>query len=162
MLKTNRGEKQKMINQEIYLRDPTLHKLANDGVAHVNDQANSILRNELETFVCEGEYARGLEHILETFLNNIEQPKQPGVWISGFFGSGKSHMVKMLRALWIDTHFDDGATARDIAQLPTNIITLLKELSAQAKRYGGLHAASGTLRSKPQRKRTLSPPKYYI
>jgi FtsZ-binding cell division protein ZapB len=138
-----------MINQEIYLRDPTLHKLANDGVAHVNDQANAILRNELETFVCEGEYARGLEHILETFLNNIEQPKQPGVWISGFFGSGKSHMVKMLRAFWVDTHFEDGATARGIAQLPTNIITLLKELSTQAKRYGGLHAASGTLEASP-------------
>jgi hypothetical protein len=39
----------------------------------------------------------------------------------------------------------NGATAREIAQLPQNIIEHLKELSTQAKRYGGLHAASGTL-----------------
>jgi DNA replication protein DnaC len=44
-----------------------------------------------------------MEHILETYLKNIEQAQQPAVWISGFYGSGKSHLVKMLRALWVDT-----------------------------------------------------------
>lgn len=138
-----------MLNQEIYRRNPAALKLVNEGVVNVNDettsQAMAVLKYELETFVCEGEYARGLEHILETYLKNIEQPQQPGVWISGFYGSGKSHLVKMLRALWVDTLFDDGATARGIAELPPNITYLLKELSTQAKRYGGLHAASGTL-----------------
>ncbi|WNZ28441.1 MAG: BREX system P-loop protein BrxC [Candidatus Bathyarchaeota archaeon] len=138
-----------MINQEIYQRDPSALKLVNEGVANVNDektsQAMAILRYELETFVCEGEYERGLEHILETYLMNIEQAQQPGVWISGFYGSGKSHLVKMLRALWIDTAFEHGTTARSIADLPQNILDLLKELNTQAKRYGGLHAASGTL-----------------
>ena len=87
-----------------------------------------------------------MERILETYLKNLEQPKQPGVWISGFYGSGKSHMVKMLRALWVDMLMDNGATARGIAELPQNIVDLFKELSTQAKRYGGgLHAASGTL-----------------
>jgi len=138
-----------MLNQEIYRRDPAALKLVNEGVANVNDektcQAMAVLRYELETFVCEGEYERGLEHIVETYLKNIEQAQQPGVWISGFYGSGKSHLVKMLRALWVDAAFDNGATARGIADLPQNIIYLLKELSTQAKRYGGLHAASGTL-----------------
>jgi hypothetical protein len=138
-----------MLNQEIYRRDPVALKLVNEGVANVNDektsQAMAVLRYELETFVCEGEYERGLEHILETYLKNIEQAQQPGVWISGFYGSGKSHLVKMLRAFWVDTTFDNGAMAREIADLPQNIIYLLKELNTQAKRYGGLHAASGTL-----------------
>ena len=138
-----------MLNQEIYRRDPAALKLVNEGVANVNDektsQAMAVLRYELETFVCEGEYERGLEHILETYLRNIEQAQQPGVWISGFYGSGKSHLVKMLRALWVDTPFNHETTARGIADLPENIIDLLKELSTQAKRYGGLHAASGTL-----------------
>ena len=107
--------------------------------------ALDVLRYELETFVCEGEYEKGLEHILESYVKNIEGAQQPAVWISGFYGSGKSHLVKMLRALWIDTGFDDGATARGIANLPQNIVDLLKELSIQSKRYGGLHAASGTL-----------------
>lgn len=66
---------------------------------------------------------------------------------SGFYGSGKSHLVKMLRALWVDSEFEDGATARGIAALPQTVSDHLKELSTQAKRHGGLHAASGTLGS---------------
>lgn len=138
-----------MLNQEIYQRNPATLKLVNEGVVNVNDertsQAMAVLRYELETFVCKGEYKKGLEHVLETYLKNIEQPQQPAVWISGFYGSGKSHLLKMLRALWVDTAFDDGATARGIANLPHEISDLLKELSTQAKRRGGLHAASGTL-----------------
>ncbi|MHC1757049.1 MAG: BREX system P-loop protein BrxC [Methanosarcina sp.] len=138
-----------MKNREIYQKDPASIKLVNEGVAYVNDdktrQAMEVLRYELDTFVCDGQYQKGLEHILETYLKNISEAQQPGVWVSGFYGSGKSHLVKMLRSLWLDVTFEDGATARSIANLPKNINDLLKELSTQAKRYGGLHAASGTL-----------------
>ena len=140
-----------MKNRDIYLKDPSVQKLVNEGVANVNDdmtsEALAVLRYELETFVCDGQYEKGMEHILETYLKNIDQAQQPAVWISGFYGSGKSHLVKMLRALWIDTTFEDGATARGIASLPQNINDLLKELNTRGKRYGGLHAASGTLGS---------------
>lgn len=138
-----------MNNRSIYQVDPLSRKLVNEGVASVNDdktsQAQAVLRYELETFVCDGQYEKGMAHILETYLKNIDQAQQPAVWVSGFFGSGKSHLVKMLRALWIDTVFDDGATSRGITKLPQNIKELLIELSTQAKRHGGLHAASGTL-----------------
>ncbi len=140
-----------MKNRDIYLKDPSVQKLVNEGVANVNDdmtsEALAVLRYELETFVCDGQYQKGLEHILETYLKNIEQAQQPAVWVSGFYGSGKSHLVKMLRALWVDIAFEDGATARGIASLPQNISDLLKELTNLGKRYGGLHAASGTLGS---------------
>jgi hypothetical protein len=96
-----------------------------------------VLRYELETFVCDGQYEKGLSHILETYLKNIDQAQQPAVWVSGFYGSGKSHLVKMLRALWVDTVFEDGATARGIANLPQGISDHFKELSTQAKRHGG-------------------------
>lgn len=126
-------------------------KLVNEGVANVNDdktsQAMAVLRYELETFVCDGQYEKGLSHILDTFLRNIDQAQQPAVWVSGFFGSGKSHLIKMLRALWEDTVFEDGATARGIAGLSQGIRDHLKELNVQGKRHGGLHAASGTLGS---------------
>jgi hypothetical protein len=139
----------KMINRDIYQKDPTTWKLANEGVASVNDERNNqalaVLRYELDTFVCEGQYEKGMADILEAYLKNIDQAQQPAVWISGFYGSGKSHLVKMLRSLWIDTAFEDGATARGIANLPRNIKDLLKELSTHGIRHGGLHAASGTL-----------------
>lgn len=138
-----------MINRNIYQKDPTTWKLVNEGVANVNDektgQALAVLRYELETFVCDGQYEKGMAHILETYLKNVDQAQQPAVWVSGFYGSGKSHLVKMLRALWVDTVFEDGATARGIANLPQGISDNLKELSTQSKRHGGLHAASGTL-----------------
>ena len=138
-----------MKNRDIYQKDPATQKLINEGVASVNDektsQALAVLRYELETFVCDGQYEKGMSHILQIYLKNIDQAQQPAVWVSGFYGSGKSHLVKMLRALWVDTVFDDGATARGIANLPQSISDNFKELSTQAKRHGGLHAASGTL-----------------
>ena len=138
-----------MKNRNVYLKDPAGRKLVNEGVANVNDdstdQALAVLRYELETFVCYGQYEKGLEHVLETYLKNIDQAQQPAVWVSGFYGSGKSHLVKMLRALWSDTKFSDGATARGIASLPQGIQDHLKELTTQGRRHGGLHAASGTL-----------------
>lgn len=140
-----------MLNREIYQKDPSTIKLVNEGVANVNDErtehALAVLRYELETFVCDGQYEKGLNHVLETYLQNINQAQQPSVWISGFYGSGKSHLAKMLRSLWLDTEFTDGATARGIANLPQATRDYLKELSIQAKRHGGLHAASGTLGS---------------
>lgn len=138
-----------MKNRDLYLKDPTKQKLVNEGVANVNDdrnqQAMDVLRYELETFVCEGQYEKGMAHIFDTFLRNIDQAQQPAVWVSGFYGSGKSHLVKMLRALWNDTVFADGATARGIANLPQSIRDSLRELTTQAKRHGGLHSSSGTL-----------------
>ena len=144
-----------MLNREIYAKDPLANKLANNGVAEVKDdlsaQALETLKYELDTFVCNGEYEKGLEKILSTYLSNLGEEaggiskEQPGVWISGFYGSGKSHLAKMLRAFWIDHAFDDGTTARSRANLPIEIADYLKELTTQGKRLGGLHAASGTL-----------------
>ena len=139
-----------MLNQEIYVKDPLENQLANNGVAEVKDdvseQALATLKYELETFVCDGEYEKGLEKILSAFLTNVDKgAEQPGIWISGFYGSGKSHLAKMLRALWTDFDFQNGTTARGIVNLPQEIQDLFKELSTQGKRNGGLHAASGTL-----------------
>ncbi len=141
-----------MLNREIYVDPPLERKLENQGVANVNDDANDedalrVLRYELKTFVCDGQYEKGIQDILDTYLKNINKPEQPGVWVSGFFGSGKSHMVKMLRALWLNTEFSDGATAREVANLPQAIKDHLVDLTNAGKREGGLHAASGTLGS---------------
>ena len=134
-----------MLNQEIYLVNPADRKIVNEGVASVNDNKQDVLRYELDTFVCDGQYEKGLEHILDVYLRNLDQAQQPGVWVSGFFGSGKSHLVKMLAAFWTDLSFDDGTTARNLATLPESVKVNLVELTNAGKRHGGLHAAIGTL-----------------
>ncbi len=138
-----------MTNLELFVKDPTQSELLNNGVAEVRDMLSEselrTLRYELETYVCEGQYSAGLERILRTYLTNLDKPEQPAVWIGGFFGSGKSHLVKMLRYLWVNYEFSDKATAQGIAKLPTEITDALRELSAAGKRFGGLHAASGTI-----------------
>lgn len=136
-------------NRQVFLKDPQENRLVNQGVAELVDprseQEIRTLRHELETFVCEGQYARGLERILSTYLTSLDREEQPSVWVSGFYGSGKSHLVKMLRFLWIDYKFPDGAMAQGLAHLPEEIRALLRELSTQGKRLGGLHAAGGKL-----------------
>jgi hypothetical protein len=139
-----------MLNRDIYNKAPKENRLVNNGVAEVSEDhseaAQAILRYELETFVCDGQYEKGLETILDKFLVNLDAgTEQPGVWISGFYGSGKSHLAKMLRTLWTDYQFTDGATARSLPKLPTGVFEQLKELSTQGRRHGSLHAAAGKL-----------------
>jgi hypothetical protein len=139
-----------MKNREIYQRDPGEITLLNNGVATMTDALDEderrTLRFELEHFVCEGEYQRGLVRILDSYISNQGQPEQPPAWVSGFFGSGKSHLAKMLRFLWIDYHFpEDGASARGLARLPDDVTELLTELTTLGRRSYGLHAAAGTL-----------------
>ena len=140
-----------MLNREFYEKDPRTNILLNNGVAKVttgqSDPEIDTLRYEVSNFVCDGQYADGLKHILTTYLGNLDKSEQPGVWVSGFYGSGKSHLVKIVQHLWIDYEFPDGAKARGLAKLPTQAKELLKELSTVAKRSGGLHAAAGTLGS---------------
>ena len=139
-----------MRNRDIYQRDPQDIPLPNSGVAAMTDALTEddrrTLRFELAHFVCEGEYRRGLVRVLESYINHQGQPQQPAAWISGFFGSGKSHLAKMLRFLWTDYAFpEDGATARGLAHLPDDVRERLTELSTLGRRGNGLHAAAGTL-----------------
>ena len=136
---------------ELFSTNPKSLELLNNGVAVVKDAVTpeelKTLRFELKTFVCEGEYAKGLEKILRTYLANLDHPEQPAVWVSGFYGSGKSHLGKILRYLWSDFEFpEDKARARGLTNLSTEVADLLKEVTTAGRRLGGLHAASGTLR----------------
>ncbi len=79
-----------------------------DGVIKADDEAS--LRIELDEYVITGEIGQRLEQFLEAY-NNYDTSN--GVWISGFFGSGKSHLLKML-ALLLENREVDGRTAHEI------------------------------------------------
>ena len=144
-----------MLNRETFQTDPAVYQLANQGVAKISfpptPEAMDTLRGELSTFVCDGAYANGLARILEGFLGSIGKGGgAPAVWISGFYGSGKSHLANMLAALWTNLEFNDGATAEGlIPDLPPEVTAPLKELRTAAKRAGGVVAAGDTLGTGP-------------
>jgi len=62
-----------------------------DGVIKADDDRH--LQVELDEYVVTREVSKGLGTFTDAYLHN---PTANGVWISGFFGSGKSHLLKML------------------------------------------------------------------
>lgn len=138
-----------LTNRMVFAKDPLTTTIPNDGVSKVlepgNEQEWAVLRYELTSFVCGGEYRAGLDRLLSTYLGNLGGTTQPAVWISGFFGSGKSHLVRTLEFLWRDVEFPDGARARGLVSLPDDIMAHFQELTIAGKREGGLWSAAGTL-----------------
>jgi len=65
-----------------------------EGVIKADDEAS--LRLEIEEYILTNEVAKRLESFLDAY-NNYAGAN--GVWVSGFFGSGKSHLLKMLSLL---------------------------------------------------------------
>ncbi len=138
-------------NWEVFDRDPRGWTIPNQGVTKVgrpDDEGDwEVLRWELSSFVCEGEYAEGLERILNQYVGNLGNPEQAAVWVSGFYGSGKSHLVRVLASIWTDQKLPDGSTARGTAKVTQGIKDALKELSTAGGRGGGLWSAAGKLGS---------------
>ena len=88
-------------NWEVFTRDPRAWQIPNQGVTKVGTPKDAgdweVLKWELESFVCEGEYAAGLQRILSAYLARLSQAEQTAVWVSGFYGSGKSHLTQDAR-----------------------------------------------------------------
>jgi len=79
-----------------------------EGVIKADDEAS--LKSELEEYVLTNEVAKRLDQFLDAY-NNYHGAN--GVWVSGFFGSGKSHLLKML-ALVLENRAVDGTHALDL------------------------------------------------
>ncbi len=68
-----------------------------EGVIKADDGRN--LETELREYVVTSDVRKGLDDLADRYLN---ETTANGVWISGFFGSGKSHLLKIL-SLVLDT-----------------------------------------------------------
>jgi hypothetical protein len=134
-------------------RDPRTSPLANNGQARIttidDENARRELEGELSTFVCDGQYGQAMERILQSYLSQQGQARQNAAWVSGFFGSGKSHLQKMLGHLWANTEVSPGKRARDLVlELPDGVKDHFRELDTLAARSGKpLMAASGAMPS---------------
>lgn len=140
-------------NRELFVNDPTQTNLPNRGTTTVaapsSDRAWDVLRFELQNFVCTGEYEQGLSRILDSYFVALSEGAQNAAWVSGFYGSGKSHFVRVIEHLWRNTEFPDGTRARDLVSgISDDLRDQLKELDTQGKRSGGVWAAAGQVSGK--------------
>jgi hypothetical protein len=74
-----------------------------DGVIKADDHSNLI--QEVSEYVITAEISGKLDKFFEAY-NDIRH-SNAGVWISGFFGCGKSHLLKMLSLLLEDVQVDN-------------------------------------------------------
>ena len=76
-----------------------------NGVVKADQLDESTIWQELDEFVVTRELDQHLRKFFATYAEAIDNPKDAsisgkiGVWISGFFGSGKSHFIKILSYL---------------------------------------------------------------
>ena len=80
-----------------------------EGVIKADDERH--LATEVGEYVVTTEVARGLDEFVERYLH---ETGANGVWISGFFGSGKSHLLKMLSLLLENRLLSDGNLTADL------------------------------------------------
>lgn len=76
-----------------------------EGVIKADDDAS--LKIEIEEYVLTHEVEKRLEEFLDAY-NNYNGAN--GVWVSGFFGSGKSHLLKVLALLLENRKIGDAST----------------------------------------------------
>jgi hypothetical protein len=80
-----------------------------EGVIHADDER--YLQTELEEYVVTRDVAKGLGIFTDRYLTELSAN---GVWISGFFGSGKSHLLKILSLCLNSRSLSSGVRPADI------------------------------------------------
>ncbi len=99
-----------------------------NGVVKAHQLDERSVWQELDEFVITKELDRHFRKFLSAYLNVIDNPHDSaitgkmGVWISGFFGSGKSHFLKVLSYLLGNrTHSYEGQTKRAVEFFDTKV-----------------------------------------
>lgn len=96
----------------------SIHRSINGVIKADQDDAESVWQ-ELDEYVITRELDQHLRSFFESYLAALDNPQDAsgrvGVWISGFFGSGKSHFLKILSYLLENKEVSkDGVTRQSI------------------------------------------------
>ena len=73
-----------------------------NGVVKADQKDEAVVWQELDEYVITKELDRHFRRFFQAYLDAMDNPRDPvlssrmGVWVSGFFGSGKSHFIKIL------------------------------------------------------------------
>lgn len=90
-----------------------------NGVVKADQKDEAVVWQELDEYVVTHELNKHFHKFIETYLAAMDNPKDPsvagriGVWISGFFGSGKSHFLKILSYLLENRPAHDPVASRE-------------------------------------------------
>ena len=68
-----------------------------NGVIQVEQAEERVVEQEIKEYVVTSELKKHFNNFFESYADSFDHPTDNiGVWITGFFGSGKSHFLKML------------------------------------------------------------------
>lgn len=71
-----------------------------NGVVQVEQKKEDVIEQELREYVVTSELKKHFVKFFDSYSDSFDNPTDNvGVWITGFFGSGKSHFLKMLSYL---------------------------------------------------------------
>ena len=110
-----------------------------NGVVQVEQDKEEVIKQEVKEYVVTKELKKHFTKFFNEYSESFNTPtNNVGVWITGFFGSGKSHFLKMLSYLlenkkigdkntvdYFEEKFDDEATFMNVrmaTQVPTETI----------------------------------------
>ncbi|MBR4345194.1 MAG: BREX system P-loop protein BrxC [Lachnospiraceae bacterium] len=83
-----------MIIKDLFKKDITR---SIQGVVTIGNESEEQKWQELEEYVCTDEITKSFRTFFRRYRESINNPTgKMGVWITGFFGSGKSHFLKIL------------------------------------------------------------------
>lgn len=113
-----------------------------NGVIKVNDESAASVWQELDEYVVTKELHQHFQKFFGAYLNAIDNPRNSdtrnriGVWVSGFFGSGKSHFIKIISHLLQNTPVKNPETGEE--RLP---IDFFEDKITDAMFFGDLKRA---------------------
>ncbi len=121
-------------------------------VVKVIDRTPEVIHGELSSLVVTPQWERYLRSVLDSYAEAADRDDEQsiGIWVSGFFGSGKSLLVKVLGALLENSDLH-GQTMQDVflSRLPATsadratierLLTIIRRKLTTTVVGGNLHA----------------------
>lgn len=138
--------------KDVLQRDPGTFPLVNQGQARIvdshNEKALEELRGELSTFVCEGQYADGVQKIIRSDSGTV--PARPTRRRRGSvaFSAAVNHTCSRCATCGRTQPFPTAQPReQSFLRCRDELRELLRELDTAGRRAGGLLAAAGSLPS---------------